>query len=226
MSARAALFPALVAVASLLASACGLGHSDGGVGDGSSGGGSGGSGSGGSSCGGGGGSGCPSSVPTAGAACSIASTVTCEYGSDPDHACNTTVTCSSRQWSVRPPAQGGPGAPACPTPPASASSACPSSYAGVTVGSDCAAKGTYCAYPEGRCGCVVPTAGPPHVGGGAQWECDKPGLAGCPSPRPALGSPCTSAGLTCDYGACSLPDGITEACQGGSWTEEGSACPL
>jgi hypothetical protein len=210
----------LAALALALVAGCGLGHTDepsGGDG-GSSGGGSGGSSGGGSS--GGGSSPCPASAPAGGTPCTTLG-LTCEYGTDPDRACNTVAACAhSGAWSVT----AAEPAPACPTPAHSGS--CPATYGAVPVGSACASTDLACAYPEGRCECLVPLSGPPHVGGGSFWACDQPG-AGCPQPRPRLGSPCTApASAACDYGGCSLPNGVSLVCQQGVWTEGPKACPL
>jgi hypothetical protein len=147
----------------------------------------------------------------------------CEWGTDPDPACNTTSRCTTQGWVVYPPTSAGASRP-CPTP--AAAGACPATYGAVPAGNDCTSPNLACAYPEGRCECATPTGGPPRAGGGAIWSCDKP-ATGCPQPRPALGSSCSAASaLVCDYGACTLPAGVVETCQDGVWVDTIKACPL
>ena len=59
----------------------------------------------------------------------------------------------------------------------------------------------------------------------AFWCCpDAPsGTSGCPSPRPRLGSACTSEGTLCDYGGCS--GNVTLQCTGGTWQPTTIGCP-
>jgi hypothetical protein len=57
------------------------------------------------------------------------------------------------------------------------------------------------------------------------WNCQGPTQgSACPTPRPRLGSPCSPAGLDCDYGACTVPGGSNESCAGGVWTQSLGVC--
>ena len=164
---------------------------------------------------------CPSQPPTNGAACSTEQ-LSCEYGTSPYAQCNTIASCDDSKWYVNPPAPDATNCGSSPDP------SCPSTYASVPTGQDCDPDGLDCDYPEGTCGCTVPE-GPPHVlpdGGfyGATWVCLTP-PSGCPTERPHLGTACSQEGQTCDYGSCTFADGETEACVGGYWSSEGSACP-
>jgi hypothetical protein len=225
MIARAVVF---VALASLVV-ACGASATssggDGGGGGGSGSGSSGGSGSssGGSSSGGGPGSGpCPATLPStvlSGNPCPSSLTgVSCEYGSDPDVSCNAVVTCNGT-WA----GTGNNAAQTCPTPPATG--ACPASYAAAQSAGACTQDGLVCGYPQGRCDCARPTGGPPIVGGlGTRWLCDD-APSGCPSPRPHVGAACSASGpQSCDYGACTIADGVTLACTNGTWQSTPTAC--
>ena len=214
---RSALVAFVVAAAAF---ACGGSTSSGG--SGSSGGassGTNGSSSGSSNGSGPGGTACPSAAPNAKTACAVAG-LQCEYGADPDLSCDDLATCSSGSWQLT----GGSSAQTCPTP--AASGACPATYSAAETAGSCSASGTACGYPQGRCDCAVATGGPPTVGTKAtRWLCDNPGT-GCPMPRPRVGSTCTQSGLTCNYGACSIPDGVGLACTGGLWQVSPVACAL
>ena len=198
--------------------ASGPGSSDGG-GSGS-GSGSGGSGSG-SSSGGPGAGPCPATAPVANSTCAVSlAGVGCEYGDDVDLSCNTVMTCSQGVWT---PATLGTEQ-TCPTP--AATGACPATYAAAQTAGACTQSGLACGYADGRCDCAQPTGGPPAVGkSNTRWLCDDPGT-GCPTPRPHLGSSCATSGQACDYGACSIPDGITLTCTNGSWQTSPTACAL
>lgn len=80
---------------------------------------------------------------------------------------------------------------------------CPPSYADVIQGNPCPVQNIDCAYPEGQCDCGQTGDGGPLV-----WSCFSP--AGCPEPRPRIGSGCAQDGLLCDYGACA--GGAAEQC--------------
>jgi hypothetical protein len=207
----------LALAAALLA--CSGGHSDSppdGGGGGSSGGGSGG-GSGGSS--GGGTTTCPPSMPATGASCTSPG-LTCEYGSDQDLSCDTYSKCNSDgTWlgssSMVP--QG------CPTQQPGADG-CPAAYAAVPVGNACSPSGLECGYSEGRCACTPQVSGPAKVGGASPtWVCEAP-AAGCPEPRPRLGTSCAMDNQFCDYGSCTLPNGNALSCENGLWAVTPSAC--
>jgi hypothetical protein len=196
----------------------GAGSSSGGGSSGSSSGG----GSGGSSSGGGLVAGCPAQVGPGNGHCSPVD-LQCEYGSDPDLACDTVEICGSNGVFSASPTNT---TAACPTSSPGANG-CPSTYSGVTIGASCTPDGLECGYPQGRCACTTPQSGPPTVGAPKPiWECDQP-ATGCPEPRPRLGAPCTAAAtLTCDYGACTLPNGAALQCLDGSWSQAPYPCPL
>jgi hypothetical protein len=206
----------MLAVAALLAAgACG-GATQGGLGGGTNGDG----GAGADSNGGGGGtSPCPASPPGDGGACGPQG-LSCEWGSSPVEDCDTMALCNGGRWQVTTP---GPGGLDChPGPQAT----CPSSFASVPREAHCSPYGVYCDYPEGRCACSVPPGPgfPADASAEAEWLCQDP-AAGCPQPRPPVGSVCSQDGLQCDYGACDIPGGNAETCQGGLWIEGGVACP-
>jgi hypothetical protein len=159
---------------------------------------------------------CPEGLPPAGALCIEG--VACEYGSDPDVACDAVARCSGGQWSVR--AATGTW---CST---ALDQACPTSYASLLQErTACAPVGTSCTYPEARCACATHCGMIGAAGGGAFWCCpDGPsGLSGCPMPRPRIGSACTSNGAVCDYGGCS--GNVTLKCTDATWQPTSIACP-
>jgi len=43
-------------------------------------------------------------------------------------------------------------------------------------------------------------------------------------PRAPLGSACTQNDLFCNYGACGVPGGTAQQCEGGLWEEAAVAC--
>ena len=97
---------------------------------------------------------------------------------------------------------------------------CPTSYASVPKGQTCSPEGLDCAYPEGQCNC---TRSGPVVRQEPAWVCT-PTSAGCPAPRPDLGTACSQPGLVCDYGGCS--GGVNEICKDGYWQDQPTPCPL
>jgi len=162
---------------------------------------------------------CPSSAPSNGAACSKEG-LYCEYGSDPNLSCNTVAQCTGGSWTVNTPA------PDCPTPPNP--SPCPATWASVPVGQHCGnLVGTTCSYAQGFCGCSVGGGGPVPADASAvaTWICDTP-EAGCPQPRPRLGTTCSPNNLQCDYSPCELPTGTSIACIDGVWEEQPYGCAL
>jgi hypothetical protein len=100
---------------------------------------------------------------------------------------------------------------------------CPSSYdAAHADKSMCGAQGQICEYPQGDCICTSDPGGLPSTGGPI-WSCT-PVSPGCPSTRPALGSPCSTDPTTvCDYGGCS--GGVDQQCIDGFWGVAMVACP-
>jgi hypothetical protein len=176
-------------------------------------------GEGGDGAGGGGTSPCPASPPGDGSACGPQG-LTCEWGSSPVQDCDTVALCNGGRWQVTPHDPGGLDCGGGPQ------GMCPSSYASVPRAAHCSPYGSYCDYPEGRCACTVPAGPgfPADASAVAEWVCQD-AQSGCPRPRPPLGSTCAQNGLQCDYGACSIPGGNAETCQGGLWIEGGVACP-
>jgi hypothetical protein len=153
-----------------------------------------------------GGVGCPASPPSgADTACPKVG-LECEYGSNANLACNQLYTCQSSGWLT--------GEVACPEP------TCPASYSAVPTGHKCDTDGGICGYPQGTCTC---SSGSPPLINGPEWQCF-PAQAGCPSPRPDIGTGCTaSPSLVCNYGACS--GGISLSCTDGTWQDAETACP-
>ncbi len=146
---------------------------------------------------------CPASAPSEGAACS-GSNVYCEYG------CGMVFVCSSGTWAgaVSPMSVGcfdaGPSAPSC-----------PGAISDIEAGAPCDDAGP-CRYPTGLCTCNPPEL--PTPGGKDTWFCG-PG-AGCPFPRPRVGSKCDMAGQRCDYAQC----GDSVQCEGGVWQPAFAGC--
>jgi hypothetical protein len=180
---------------------------------------------------------CPTTQPSAGSACS-SSDLACEYGGFGPYnmlngmqhpydvqGCDTVATCTPAPgggalvWSLQ-----GPTMNVC----FAISPACPSTYASVPRGSACTTSGTICDYfEEGRCECTQP-GGPACAGTQCTyWFCQDPKTSGCPTSRPALGSVCNvAAGVTCDYGSCTIQGGTAESCTKGVWTQAIIPCPI
>jgi hypothetical protein len=162
---------------------------------------------------------CPSSPPAQGSSCPKPN-LWCEYGSDPNLACNITAQCVGGTWQVQKPYG------QCPTPPNPNN--CPESFGSVPTGQLCGnLVGTTCEYPQGFCGCAVPSGGPypEDASAVARWVCDSP-TPGCPMPRPKLGTSCNQNGLQCDYSPCDLPSGASLVCQDGAWENQPYGCAL
>lgn len=204
----------------------GGGASSGSGGSGSGGGSSGGTGSG-SSSGGGKSPNCPSSPPTNGGTCTSPN-LSCEYGGDPNIACDTVLNCeptglSNATWVL---SQSFPNGETCPTP-APGTDGCPAAYPASNTSCDLPSALT-CGYPQGLCGCGFPCDGAClPVDGGAVWICEDPGQ-GCPEPRPLAGTACSDEGLACNYGSCNLPGGPAGmTCTDGFWSlNDFQGCPL
>jgi hypothetical protein len=202
------------------------GGGGGGGGAGGGGGGAGGGGGGGGGAGGGGGGGgsvseCPAQPPSAGESCTTTGLV-CEYGGDPQAACDQFFKCEGTWSQVR---VGG----LCERLDGGSSPDCPASYSGVPQGQLCSVGGAQCDYPEAYCKCDVrcfDICPAPDSGAPTYWQCDVPYPPnGCPVPRPALGSSCSQPNQTCDYGACN--GNIAEICTaGGTWQQTQVACPV
>jgi hypothetical protein len=158
---------------------------------------------------------CPPSAPADLASCGGQVGLACEYGGTGNYLrCSTIAECrADGVWHVTLPQ------PSCKGIQADNEAACPSSFGALSAGIACPAglQGS-CAYPEGVCECA--TCSSPD-GTGKGWSCARwleP--QGCPSPRPHIGSACSTDGQECDYAnVCSavsleLPD---IKCVGGVW---------
>ena len=156
--------------------------------------------------GGGTGPSCPVSQPPPGGACPAIG-LECEYGTDPNPACDPIVQCTASGWQSLGPS-------ACP------GGTCPATYGQVPVSQGCMPTNLTCDYPEGTCICSLGT-GP--VGLSPHWMC-WPAMPGCPSPRPRMGTPCGQPGLSCDYGACA--GGVQLECKDGVWQQALTPCPV
>jgi hypothetical protein len=156
---------------------------------------------------------CPASAPAAGTSCS--STVSCQYGTDPNLLCDTHAICMGAGWQVTAPASGA----RCPTG-TPGSGGCPAT----TPTGTCTTE-MNCAYPDALCGCSNPD--PVVVEGmdaGLQWSCAT-APAGCPNPRPLAGSACATEGQSCAYGDCVTPGGpIGFTCKIGAWYASLEGC--
>jgi len=160
---------------------------------------------------------CPASAPLPGASCDRVG-LTCEYGGEgPYLACSAMATCGNdKRW-----ISNGGGA-QCTASQRENEAACPSSYDALAPGAACPTINGACVYPEGKCGCAScfsEEAGGPQKG----WSCIRwPSPAGCPQPRPRIGSSCAVDGQKCNYATyCSavstgLPD-LT--CANGLWQQ-------
>ena len=140
---------------------------------------------------------CPSSPPAMGSACSRPDGEECEYGSSWWLGCNSVFVCRGGTWQPSP--VGG----VCIS--QDAGGTCPASWAEANAfdagGGFGPCPAPDCQYPEGYCECLAGCGG-----GGAphpmllmgRWYCS-PATPECPSPRPDLGTACSSdAG--CMYG--------------------------
>jgi hypothetical protein len=150
--------------------------------------------------------GCPRFAPANSDPCSSAG-LQCEYGDDYTPACDIVASCFNGAWSVAAPRG------ACPTPIPDNGPSCPASLDEVPQGTACAPIGLTCGYDDGRCFCFRD-----HTGVPVDWGCF-PG-AGCPFPRPRIGSECATEGQQCDYAPC----GNSIACSGGQWRLSFGGC--
>jgi hypothetical protein len=161
---------------------------------------------------GGGGKGCPSTPPFGASTCPRIG-LQCEYGDDPSPSCNAFFECTASGWANHS-GNGGCDGPA---------KNCPATYASVPKGAECTQQGAQCTYPQGECFCTLGAGGPPPPPGEpARWLC-RDAVAGCPEPRPRLGTECSSPGKECDYGGC-LGGAVIE-CIDGAWHDSIFACP-
>jgi hypothetical protein len=161
---------------------------------------------------------CPAAQPTPGDPCSTSlDGLSCEFGTDPDLACNALLECSGGRWVVSTLATNAQ-EPGCPT---ARDPSCPASESQVPRGQSCSAAMT-CGYADGICDCMIP---PLPAVGSLTWFCNAADTT-CPSVRPRVGDSCTSGGQTCNYGACTLPQGVALQCDGGTWQPTDIPCPL
>jgi hypothetical protein len=163
--------------------------------------------------------GCPAQAPTSPTSCSPHG-LECEYGSSPVQGCDTVLTCNGT-WQTQGPTDTSCGAPL--------DKGCPITFDAASAGGTCSQSGLVCNYPRGRCACGGGFGGPVLLVDGSfqgRWSCQDPSTAGCPIPRPSLGSACSQEGLFCDYGSCNVPGGSAEQCASGIWTPAAAACPV
>jgi hypothetical protein len=165
------------------------------------------------------GSQCPAAIPKAGSPCDRLGPKTCEYGDDPH--CRTRADCSAISddafvWTL------GTLDVSCVANPLS----CPAHFSAALDGVACS-EGMTCTYPEGRCSCV--SCAPIDGGLREEYRClawSTP--AGCPEPRPNLGTACTQEGQECAYGpmCCAVVDiGPVMICRNGEWESNNLVCP-
>lgn len=168
---------------------------------------------------------CPADAPNVGDSCKGLTTgLQCEYTRlvylykvEFDISCDIVRQCTGGLW-----ADESIGVTAC-DPDGPNATSCPLAYADIKNGASCLAaeKGLRCAYPSGVCVCAVETGGTiVLVDAGPSWSCEPP--AGCPMPRPRLGSACGTGGMseTCAYESC----GYEETCLDGVWQARELAC--
>jgi hypothetical protein len=136
----------------------------------------------------------------------------CEYGTSDLRLCNTVATCTSGTWHIAAPQD------ACANE-LDAGGVCPAAITDIQAGSPCPTFRQICEYPQGACGCGFVG----HVSD--QWVCDTTPGAGCPTPRPRVGTTCAPSGVACDYASCSILGGPKMSCTGGVWTDTSTACP-
>lgn len=167
---------------------------------------------------------CPSKRPYDGLTCSAdisATSAVCEYGSNVDADCNTSVECRFGTWRTRnePPTctacdaddQVTDGAPC-----GVAADDGGTGDAGADAGWHTSEQ--LCAYPSRTCAC---TKGDPALR--PRWACTET-PKDCPSARPLEGQPCTMQ-QTCNYGACVLRYGLAMRCTNAVWTIADITCP-
>ena len=167
-------------------------------------------------------------IPIDGAPCSLNTPTNCEYGDHFDSRCNTLAGCRYNQvdgpenswWLVTEQAT------SCAEP--SNPPGCPADYSEVPDGSTCTETDLNCGYAQGTCGCVQEYRDTFFAS--PQWVC-VPLEPGCPSTRPALGSPCPDdiegTFLACDYGRCFYGGRLSVGCSPGRhWVETSVECQM
>jgi hypothetical protein len=156
---------------------------------------------------------CPAQAPAENTSCGHEG-AQCEYGTNTDYLCNTLAVCSGGRWLYEK------GFADCST---GLAPGCAPDSSSVPRGEACDPLGTRCNYPDVVCQCAYPN-GPATMS--PLWECESPG-PGCPIPRPRIGSACdVPADVTCDYGSCTVTDGVLLGCQDGAWVQQSVACAL
>ena len=112
--------------------------------------------------------GCSSTPIWGGTPCT--GTTSCQYGNDPNIACDTLSICTQGVWETAVPVPGF----SCPTG-VPGEGGCPKTYPG--TGPACSTQPLGCAYPEGLCICGPPGLGDPlpPSDAGVSWACDNPG---------------------------------------------------
>lgn len=166
---------------------------------------------------------CPSTAPNPKSDCDSTNAV-CEFGASAMPECNSVMDCQTdgtfSAWRARP-------MPACET------RTCPSPEALATLdglpcdlgspdGGTSASDELLCQGLEGVCACTTGRdAAHAHD---RRWVCTR-AIAPCPSRRPNIGQPCTTA-MLCDYGGCTSKRGLRMSCTEGKWlTAPVAECP-
>lgn len=169
---------------------------------------------------------CPAQAPAQGTPCTTAG-LTCEFGgTGPGLLCSTSAACNgepSPKWFVNA------ASPSCVPDRGHNPSACPATFGALADGSACpSGVSSGCVYDEGLCGCTTCSG---DGGTQQQWSCKVyPKPAGCPEPRPPVGSGCATENQQCSYGGlCSVLSGLPSLlCEDGHWTRQamGALCAL
>jgi hypothetical protein len=156
---------------------------------------------------------CPVSPPATGASCTQEN-VQCEYGSAWwSVACDTVLQCEVGHWTAYQPSTE-----PCSTEPGQNGASCPANYASAE-GNSCVLQSGPCVYSQAECLCQAPVVGQP--GDGGTWACLP--QAGCPFPRPNLGTMCTGGGSglnACKYEVCTYE----QVCTSGLWQAQLIEC--
>jgi hypothetical protein len=147
---------------------------------------------------------CPTKTPSGGC---TTNGLTCEYGNDILLSCDTLATCTGSTWQIQLPS-----GTTCRGATGGDDVNCPATSGAVPVGQACTPQMT-CGYGTTICYCYIDHSGAPQ-----DWGCF-PG-AGCPFPRPRVGSVCATSGLQCEYSSC----GDSIECTGGLWTVGNGGC--